>query len=217
MLTKISSNSFTKQVATAACRTFAARPNGKTSASEHEESLTKPSVSKPEATPKFTDKFNSLLGKFTGQSTSKQAEGDEWLSTHVPPPKFYANSCKNHPLAHEYYEYEKSEVLFGPQDDFEFTSKLGRGRYSEVFRGVDLLNNQDVVIKILKPVKKVKVRREIKILDLLQGGPYIINLNNRVIDPSNRTPSLVFEYVENTDFRELYPKLTMEDIQRYMF
>jgi casein kinase II subunit alpha len=45
--------------------------------------------------------------------------------------------------------------------------KLGRGRYSEVFRAVDLLNNKDVVVKILKPVKKVKVRREIKILDTL--------------------------------------------------
>lgn len=42
--------------------------------------------------------------------------------------------------------------------------KLGRGRYSEVFRGVDLLQNKDVVVKILKPVKKIKVRREIKIL-----------------------------------------------------
>jgi casein kinase II subunit alpha len=45
--------------------------------------------------------------------------------------------------------------------------KLGRGRYSEVFRAVDLLSNKDVVVKILKPVKKVKVRREIVILDRL--------------------------------------------------
>jgi len=42
--------------------------------------------------------------------------------------------------------------------------KLGRGRYSEVFRAVDLMKNQEVVVKILKPVKKQKVRREIKIL-----------------------------------------------------
>lgn len=87
--------------------------------------------------------------------------------------------------------------------------KLGRGRYSEVFRAVDLLNNKDVVVKILKPVKKVKVRREIKILDTLQGGPFIINLLNKVADPSTRTPSLIFEYVENTDFRTLWPELTL--------
>jgi len=94
--------------------------------------------------------------------------------------------------------------------------KLGRGRYSEVFRGVDLIQNQDVVIKILKPVKKIKVRREIKILETLQGGPFIINLMNKVADPSTKTPSLVFEYVENTDFRALWPDLTLKDIQSYI-
>ena len=67
-------------------------------------------------------------------------------------------------MGNEYSNYEDNEVEFGPQDDYEFTMKLGRGRYSEVFRGVDLLQNKDVVIKILKPVKKIKVRREIKIL-----------------------------------------------------
>ena len=44
------------------------------------------------------------------------------------------------------------EVEFGFQDDYEFTvEKLGRGRYSEVFQGVNLLNNEIVAIKIIKP------------------------------------------------------------------
>jgi casein kinase II subunit alpha len=94
--------------------------------------------------------------------------------------------------------------------------KLGRGRYSEVFRGVDLIQNRDVVIKILKPVKKIKVRREIKILETLQGGPFIIELLNKVVDPSTKTPSLVFEYVENSDFRSLWAELTLHDIQTYI-
>ena len=106
--------------------------------------------------------------------------------------------------------------MFQPQDNYEFTMKLGRGRYSEVFRGVDLLQNQDVVIKILKPVKKIKVRREIKILDTLKDGPFIISLLNKVMDPSTKTPSLIFEYVDSTDFRELYARLTLEDIQKYI-
>ena len=106
--------------------------------------------------------------------------------------------------------------MFGPQDDFEFTMKLGRGRYSEVFRGVDLLQNKDVVMKILKPVKKIKVRREIKILQTLRGGPFVIDLYDTVADPSTRTPSLVFEYVENMDFRTLWSLLTLEDIQTYI-
>jgi serine/threonine protein kinase len=37
--------------------------------------------------------------------------------------------------------------------------KVGRGKYSEVFEGVNIVNNQKCIIKILKPVKKKKARR----------------------------------------------------------
>lgn len=36
--------------------------------------------------------------------------------------------------------------------------KVGRGKYSEVFEGINTVNNQKCIIKILKPVKKKKVR-----------------------------------------------------------
>ena len=36
--------------------------------------------------------------------------------------------------------------------------KVGRGKYSEVFEGINIRNNQKCIIKILKPVKKKKVR-----------------------------------------------------------
>jgi len=42
--------------------------------------------------------------------------------------------------------------------------KIGRGKYSEVFEGMSLSLNRKVVIKVLKPVKKRKIKREIKIL-----------------------------------------------------
>jgi casein kinase II subunit alpha len=171
-------------------------------------------VASGSATTKFTDKFNSLFDKFSSQTAPSL--GLKTAAKNVPSPKFYANVCQNHALGKEYSDYENSEVMFGPQDDFEFTMKLGRGRYSEVFRGVDLLQNKDVVIKILKPVKKIKVRREIKILQTLRGGPFVIDLYDTVADPSTRTPSLVFEYVENMDFRTLWSLLTLEDIQTYI-
>lgn len=43
------------------------------------------------------------------------------------------------------------------QDDYEVVRKIGRGKYSEVFEGVNVTNNERCVIKILKPVKKKKV------------------------------------------------------------
>ena len=69
------------------------------------------------------------------------------------------------------------------QDVYEISKKIGRGKYSEVFSGVNALNQQKCVIKVLKPVKKKKIKREIKILQNLTGGPNIIGLLDVVRDP----------------------------------
>uniref|UniRef100_A0A4W2GSN8 non-specific serine/threonine protein kinase n=2 Tax=Bos TaxID=9903 RepID=A0A4W2GSN8_BOBOX len=87
------------------------------------------------------------------------------------------------------------------QDDYQLVRKLGRGKYSEVFEAINITNNEKVVVKILKPVKKKKIKREIKILENLRGGPNIITLADIVKDPVSRTPALVFEHVNNTDFK----------------
>jgi casein kinase II subunit alpha len=78
-------------------------------------------------------------------------------------------------------------------------------------------NNTKCVIKILKPVKKKKIKREIKILQNMCGGTNIIQLLDVVRDPQSKTPSLIFEYVNNTDFKVLYPTLTDFDIRFYIF
>ncbi|CAG5958421.1 unnamed protein product, partial [Menidia menidia] len=68
-----------------------------------------------------------------------------------------------------------------------------------------------------QPVKKKKIKREIKILENLRGGTNIIRLVDTVKDPVSRTPALVFECINNTDFKELYQKLTDYDIRFYMY
>lgn len=110
---------------------------------------------------------------------------------------------------------------------------------------------------MLKPVKKKKIKREIKILQNLSGGPNIIGLLDVVRDQQvtqssfqyqpqfapkagigksaldgflssddendnsylmqSKTPSLIFEYVNNTDFRSLYPKFVDYDVRYYIF
>ena len=59
-------------------------------------------------------------------------------------------------------------------------------QYSEVFEGVNVLNDSKCVIKVLKPVKKKKIKREIKILQNLAGGPNIVSLLDVVRDPQVR-------------------------------
>lgn len=93
----------------------------------------------------------------------------------------------------------------------------GRGKYSEVFEGINVVNYQKCVIKVLKPVKKKKIKREIKILQNLSGGPNVVALLDVVRDSQSKTPSLIFEYVNNTDFRSLYPKFVDYDVRYYIF
>lgn len=62
----------------------------------------------------------------------------------------------------------------------------------------------------------VQIKREIKILQNLCGGPNVIKLLDVVRDPQSKTPSLVFEYVNNTDFKMLYPTLVDYDIRYYI-
>lgn len=106
-------------------------------------------------------------------------------------------------------------------------------------------------------MKKKKIKREIKILQNLSGGPNIIGLLDVVRDQQvtqsspeyqsefapkagfgksasdgfvlsddenndswfmqSKTPSLIFEYVNNTDFRSLYPKFVDYDVRYYIF
>lgn len=131
------------------------------------------------------------------------------------------------------------QVQWGSQDHYEIVRKVGRGKYSEVrvaiftvtgqcssilhlcdaqvFEGINIVNDEKCIIKVLKPVKKKKIKREIKILQNLAGGPNIIALLDVVRDPSSKIPSLITEYIHNLDFKVLYPRLTDFDVRFYMF
>lgn len=52
-----------------------------------------------------------------------------------------------------------------------------------MFEGINITNGEKCVIKILKPVKKKKIKREIKILQNLAGGINVIELLDVVRDP----------------------------------
>lgn len=116
----------------------------------------------------------------------------------------------------EYWDYENENVIdWGDISNYEIVSKIGRGKYSEVFTGINILNNENCVIKVLKPVKIKKIFREIKILKNLNGGPNIIKLYDLIQDTDSKIPALIFEKINNVDFRILYPKFTIADIKFY--
>ncbi|CAH2296265.1 casein kinase II subunit alpha isoform X2 [Pelobates cultripes] len=57
----------------------------------------------------------------------------------------------------EYWDYEAHIPTWGDLEDYQLVRKLGRGKYSKVFEATNITNNERVVVKILKPVKKKKI------------------------------------------------------------
>lgn len=44
-------------------------------------------------------------------------------------------------------------------DRYQIVKKVGRGKYSEVFKGIDMQTGEPISIKYLKPVRFKKIKR----------------------------------------------------------
>ena len=72
--------------------------------------------------------------------------------------KVYADVLASKPQS--YWDYENVNIKWNSQENYEIIKKLGRGKYSEVFLGIDLTKGDKCVIKVLKPVKRKRRSRE---------------------------------------------------------
>lgn len=79
------------------------------------------------------------------------------------------------------------------------------------------VKSDDFSYRFEDSVDLLQIKREIKILQNLCGGPNIVKLFDIVRDQHSKTPSLIFEYVNSTDFKVLYPTLTDYDIRYYIY
>ncbi|KAG6903039.1 hypothetical protein C0995_007472 [Termitomyces sp. Mi166 len=123
----------------------------------------------------------------------------------------------NASLGESWYDYDNFRVDWSPPERYEIVRRVGGGKYSEVFEGIDMANNEQCIIKVLKPVAAKKIRREIKVLRNLTGGPNVVALLDVVLDPSGRFHSLIMEYIENIEWKSLFPRFTEPDIKHYTF
>ncbi len=123
----------------------------------------------------------------------------------------------------KFYKY-KSMVKKNSKERYILEKEIGHGGYSNVYLAQDNKTNTKVAIKVINKfhtrgnkIKSEKIIRETKILNEIQGGPNIIKLLDFAKDKDSKQSYFVFEYIENSDFRELYPKLTDYDIRLYLY
>lgn len=126
--------------------------------------------------------------------------------------KVYTNACIEQPK--KYYSYEEYDPEIGDIDHYKIIKRLGRGKYSEVFKGISH-NKNYVAIKVLKPVKQKKINREILGLKHLKH-PYIIKMLDVVKDSDAQIYALIFEYIEHKETRQFLFELKFEEFIFYM-
>eukprot|EP00877_Chromochloris_zofingiensis_P009371 jgi/Chrzof1/4688/Cz14g22250.t1 len=149
----------------------------------------------------------------------------------MPPPKKYPKSVRKkgclrttarvYPDAAQQqpkdYWNDVCAIDWGNQDQYEVLQQLGKGKYGEVFEGLNLKTQERCVIKIMRPVKEQRLKREIKILRHVSGGPNIITLYEVVRDPDTKTPCFVFDYVDAMPLKDLQAVVTDLDVRSYMY
>lgn len=120
-------------------------------------------------------------------------------------------------LPPEFSDYDNVKISFGDPENYVIQSKLGRGKYSDVFLGLSLRTGDPCVIKSLKPIKDKKLNREIKVLQNIVDNPLTITLLDVVRDPVTKTISLVTDYANNVDYRTLYKTFSEAKFKKYFF
>ena len=128
--------------------------------------------------------------------------------------RVYADANAKH--GPTWYEHRSYVPNWRPPDQYYLMKKVGRGKYSTVFKA--LKNKRtEVAIKILVPLDPKRYLREIKILNNLKGKKNVVKLQDLVLDPATGIYSFVFEWVEFYDWRALYNSFTINDVQYYMY
>lgn len=113
-------------------------------------------------------------------------------------------------------DYKSTEIEWSTPDNYFIVAKVGRGKYSTVFKAIDH-RKREAALKVLVPLDPKRYLREIKILQNLADQKNIVKLYDLIRDPATGIYSFVFEWVEFNDWRSLYSSFSIEDVRYYMY
>ncbi len=113
--------------------------------------------------------------------------------------------------------YINQDIKLGDISKYEVNAKIGRGRYSEVYSGIEKYTNKKVVIKILKPINKSKIKREAVILQYLNECPNSIHLLDITKGESTDIYCLIYNNISGHDLKSVSINISPEDMQLYIY
>ncbi len=113
--------------------------------------------------------------------------------------------------------YINQEITLGDISKYEVSAKIGRGRYSEVYSGIEKNANNKVVIKILKPINKNKIKREVVILKYLKDCPNSVHLLDITKGESTDIYCLIYNNISGHELKLFSINITPEDLKLYIY
>jgi hypothetical protein len=95
----------------------------------------------------------------------------------------------------EYWGYANGELSarWDPLDRYEVVSYLGDGTNSVVLEAVDIVEEQEVALKVLRPTTVKRIKREVRAMQVLGGQHGALALLAMCRDPSSGATTLVLE------------------------
>eukprot|EP00299_Pterocystis_sp_00344_P015930 c7972_g1_i3.p1 GENE.c7972_g1_i3~~c7972_g1_i3.p1 ORF type:complete len:213 (+),score=15.84 c7972_g1_i3:37-675(+) len=121
-------------------------------------------------------------------------------------PDFYSNRTSFNLEYGDFYRYRRGE-------------KLGHGHFSVVYRALDLKTKKEVAMKWLTlPVRDLRVKEELLILNNLFSGTNVVNLLDTVKHPSLDIDILVLELVpQRQSYKSLFEQFNDWDARYYLY
>ena len=113
--------------------------------------------------------------------------------------------------------YINEEITLGDISKYEVNAKIGRGRYSEVYSGIIKHTDIKVVVKILKPINKNKIKREVVILKYLKDCPNSVHLIDITKGEGTEIYCLLYNNISGHELKLFSINITPEDLKIYIY
>ena len=123
------------------------------------------------------------------------------MESHTEPCSYYVN-----------YKFDIGDI-----DNYIVESKIGRGRYSDVYEGIDKKTSKKVVLKLLKPITKIKIIREICVLKTLKECPNIVEITDVIKEKDSEIYCIICKSISGIELRNCYLNITPSDLKQYMY